>query len=131
MMSTTVRDWHSAVRAVVRHGARARSLARYGAPLVNLLCPPTTGEALEDRAYHAEQAIRRAVAELDTPTDRAMAIVLCLSAGMSRASLTARYTEAGKLYDQGPGTFRRAENLGDLLWELTYALYPGPTAAAG
>jgi len=130
-MSTTVRDWHSAVRAVVPHGARARPLTRYGATLVNLLCPPTTGEPLEDRAYRAEREIRRAVAELDTPTDRAMAIVLCLSAGMSRASLHTRYTEAGSLYGQGPGTFRRDTNLGDLLWELTYALYPGPTPTAG
>jgi len=129
----TTTSWRSGAAdgACSLHGARARPLTRYGATLVNLLCPPTTGEPLEDRAYRAEREIRRAVAELDTPTDRAMAIVLCLSAGMSRASLHTRYTEAGSLYGQGPGTFRRDTNLGDLLWELTYALYPGPAPAAG
>ncbi|WP_026240155.1 hypothetical protein [Parafrankia discariae] len=115
----------SALRATMRHGARARSLLERMS-LVDLLNPAAPGDGRPDaqRALETASLITDAVRSLDPPMDRAMLIMLCLAPGTSGLTLSARRRHAAELLDIQPVTFRSEQRYEPaFVTELALTLY--------
>ncbi|SNQ48121.1 conserved hypothetical protein [Frankia canadensis] len=109
------------LRAAMRHGARAASLAEHAPGLVDLLTAGHGGTG-DERALIAEQIIREATAPLGDTVGPAMRIMLGLEPGTWHTRIETRRERAADMLDIGAGTFRRPHREGtylrDIAWEI-------------
>jgi len=109
------------LRAAMRHGVRAASLAAHAPGLVDLLTAGTPGSR-DERALQAEEIIRKATEPLGPDVGTAMRIMLGLEPGTWHARIETRRERAATLLDITPGAFRRARHeatyLRDIAWQI-------------
>ncbi|ADP79354.1 hypothetical protein [Pseudofrankia inefficax] len=109
------------LRAALRHGVRAASLAAHSSDLIDLLTAGNPGTR-DERAIVAEQIIRTATEPLGPDIGPAMRIMLGLEPGTWHTRIETRRNRAATLLGIEPGTFRRrsheAAYLRDIAWEI-------------
>jgi hypothetical protein len=116
---------HMELRRTLRHGARASRLVRFTPELVDLLLPPATDPdvTIYERAVQAEHVIRQALESIGGPEAEALSILLCLKPGTTGMTLEIRRQHAGELLGIQPGTMRREQHEGLLVWDLAMEVY--------
>lgn len=75
-----------------------------------------------DRAFRAENLIRASIERIGGDEARALLIVTGLAAGMHGRILEQRRQAAAEMIGVLPGTFRRANHEGLMLWDLAVEL---------
>jgi hypothetical protein len=118
----TVQTIADQLRPAMRYGARATQLAEHAAGLVDLLTRGHPGTD-DDRALHAEQIIRDAVAALDGPAGPAMRIMLGLEPGTWHTRIETRRERAADQMGITPGAFRRPRREGTYLRDVAFEIW--------
>ncbi|MDT3440972.1 hypothetical protein [Pseudofrankia sp. BMG5.37] len=118
------------LRAAMRHGVRAASLAAHAPELIDLLTAGSPGSR-DERAIAAEQIIRAATEPLGPNVGPAMRIMLGLEPGTWHTRIETRRDRAAHLLDIAPNTFRRrrheATYLRDIAWQIWQTQRDGTT----
>jgi hypothetical protein len=110
------------LRAAMRHGARAASLAAYAPRFVDLLTPGSS-DSRDERAQTAESVIRAAIAPLGPDIAPAMRIMLGLEPGTWHTRIETRRERAAALLNITPDTFRRSRHEATYLHDIAWGLW--------